>query len=94
MDFNEMIKQHEQSGAEISIATYPVNAKDATSFGIMKTNEENPKPTQKLQQKKTESSGGRGKSKNENYGNESFAKNGKLNTEKKTDVTGREPKRN
>jgi len=41
MDFNEMIKQHEQSGAEISIATYPVNAKDATSFGIMKTNEEN-----------------------------------------------------
>ncbi|MCH2194321.1 glucose-1-phosphate adenylyltransferase [Kordia sp.] len=41
MDFNEMIKKHEQSGAEISIATYPVNAKDATSFGIMKTNEEN-----------------------------------------------------
>jgi glucose-1-phosphate adenylyltransferase len=41
MDFNEMIMQHEKSGAEISIATYPVNAKDATSFGILKTNEEN-----------------------------------------------------
>ena len=41
MDFNNMIKAHEKSGAEISIATYPVNAKDATSFGILKTNEEN-----------------------------------------------------
>jgi len=40
MDFNKMIKKHEESGAEISIATYPVNAKDATSFGILKTNEE------------------------------------------------------
>lgn len=41
MDFNEMIKAHEKSGAEISIATLPVNASDATSFGILKTNEEN-----------------------------------------------------
>ncbi|MBC8754758.1 glucose-1-phosphate adenylyltransferase [Kordia sp. YSTF-M3] len=41
MDFNDMIKKHEEAGAEISIATYPVNAKDATSFGILKTNEEN-----------------------------------------------------
>jgi len=41
MDFNEMIKKHEESGAEISIATYPVNASDATSFGLLKTNEEN-----------------------------------------------------
>ncbi|WP_046745786.1 glucose-1-phosphate adenylyltransferase [Kordia zhangzhouensis] len=41
MDFNDMIHQHEKSGAEISIATLPVNAKDATSFGIMKTDEEN-----------------------------------------------------
>lgn len=41
MDFNKMVKAHEESGAEISIATYPVNAKDATSFGILKTNEEN-----------------------------------------------------
>ncbi|WP_445747110.1 glucose-1-phosphate adenylyltransferase [Polaribacter sp.] len=41
MDFNKMVKAHEESGAEISIATYPVNAKEATSFGILKTNEEN-----------------------------------------------------
>ncbi|TMM29376.1 glucose-1-phosphate adenylyltransferase [Polaribacter aestuariivivens] len=41
MDFNDMIKKHRESNAEISIATYPVNAKDATSFGILKTNDEN-----------------------------------------------------
>lgn len=41
MDFNDMIKKHEENGAEISIATYPVNAKDATSFGLLKTNDEN-----------------------------------------------------
>ena len=41
MDFNNMINAHEKSGAEISIATLPVDAKDATSFGILKTNEEN-----------------------------------------------------
>ncbi|WP_339756331.1 glucose-1-phosphate adenylyltransferase [uncultured Winogradskyella sp.] len=41
MDFNEMIDAHEVSGAEISIATYPVDAKDATSFGILKTDENN-----------------------------------------------------
>ncbi len=41
MDFNEMIDRHEKSGAEISIATYPVNAKDATSFGILKTDDKN-----------------------------------------------------
>lgn len=37
MDFNEMIKRHEESKAEISIATLPVNAADATGFGILKT---------------------------------------------------------
>ncbi|MBT8256427.1 MAG: NTP transferase domain-containing protein, partial [Bacteroidia bacterium] len=41
LNFNEMIEQHEASKAEISIATQPVNAKDATSFGLLKTNEEN-----------------------------------------------------
>ena len=40
MDYNEMIKTHEEMGAEITIATMPVNAKDATGFGIMKTNKE------------------------------------------------------
>lgn len=41
MDFNEMIEAHEASGAEISIATQPVNAKEATSFGILKTDKNN-----------------------------------------------------
>ena len=41
MDFNNMIEAHEKSGAKISIATLPVNEKDATSFGILKTNNEN-----------------------------------------------------
>ena len=37
MDFNEMVSAHIKNKAEISIATIPVNAKDATSFGILKT---------------------------------------------------------
>lgn len=39
MDFNDMINRHVKSNAKISIATYPVDAKDATSFGILKTDE-------------------------------------------------------
>jgi len=41
MDYDKMIDAHEKSKAKISIATIPVNAKDATSFGILKANEEN-----------------------------------------------------
>lgn len=41
MDFNEMIENHKKNKAKISIATYPVNAKDATSFGILKTDNKN-----------------------------------------------------
>ena len=41
MDFNEMLEAHIESEAEISIASLPVNAKDATSFGILKTKEDN-----------------------------------------------------
>ena len=41
MDFNKMIKAHEQSGATISIATLPVTAKEAPEFGILKTDSEN-----------------------------------------------------
>ncbi|AJR03085.1 glucose-1-phosphate adenylyltransferase [Siansivirga zeaxanthinifaciens] len=40
MDYDKMIEAHEKSGAEISIATIPVNKKDATSFGILKANDE------------------------------------------------------
>lgn len=41
MDLEDMIQKHKESEAEITIATYPVNAKDATGFGLLKTNEEN-----------------------------------------------------
>ncbi|MFY7666347.1 glucose-1-phosphate adenylyltransferase [Flavobacterium sp.] len=37
MDFNQMIKAHHESGAEISIATLPVTSKEAPEFGILKT---------------------------------------------------------
>ncbi|WP_017256731.1 glucose-1-phosphate adenylyltransferase [Pedobacter arcticus] len=39
MDFRHMIKNHIDKGAEITIATIPVNAKDGTSFGILKADE-------------------------------------------------------
>lgn len=41
MDYNQMVEQHVKTGAEISIATIPVNAKDATSFGILKSDDKN-----------------------------------------------------
>lgn len=40
MDFKDMLQAHIEAGAEISIATIPVTAKDANDFGIMKTDEE------------------------------------------------------
>ena len=36
MDYELMIDAHMKNNAQISIATIPVNAKDATSFGILK----------------------------------------------------------
>ncbi len=41
MDYNLMLEQHVESGAKISIATIPVNAKEATSFGILKSDDKN-----------------------------------------------------
>lgn len=41
MDYNEMINAHIEANADISVATYPVNAKDGTSFGILKTDDNN-----------------------------------------------------
>jgi len=41
MDYDEMIRAHEESGAKISIATIPVTAKEATSFGILKSDDQN-----------------------------------------------------
>jgi len=40
MDFQELINFHIQNKAKITLATIPVTAKDATSFGILKSNEE------------------------------------------------------
>lgn len=40
MDFQEMIEAHMRVKADISVATIPVNAKDATSFGILKSDEQ------------------------------------------------------
>ncbi|SEW44620.1 glucose-1-phosphate adenylyltransferase [Chitinophaga sp. YR573] len=37
MDFREMLQHHIESQAEVSIATIPVTAKDASDFGILKT---------------------------------------------------------
>jgi glucose-1-phosphate adenylyltransferase len=39
MDFAEMLENHKKLGAHISVATIPVNAKDATEFGILKSGE-------------------------------------------------------
>lgn len=41
MDFNKMLEAHRDAGAEITIATMPVKEKDATSFGILKTDKNN-----------------------------------------------------
>ena len=41
MDYEHLINEHEKSNAKISIATIPVNAKDATSFGILKSDDKN-----------------------------------------------------
>jgi len=41
MDYNIMLEHHIASEAKISIATIPVNAKDATSFGILKADDNN-----------------------------------------------------
>jgi glucose-1-phosphate adenylyltransferase len=40
MDLRDFVKKHAESGAEISIATLPVDKNDAPGFGIMKVNED------------------------------------------------------
>jgi len=40
MDFIEMLENHKKMGADISIATIPVAARDASDFGIMKKSDE------------------------------------------------------
>ena len=41
MDFDEMIDNHKKSKADISIATIPVGASEATEFGILKKSDGN-----------------------------------------------------
>ncbi|MFY8003547.1 MAG: glucose-1-phosphate adenylyltransferase, partial [Chitinophagaceae bacterium] len=41
MDFEEMILAHKSKGADISIATIPVDERDAPEFGILKADEQN-----------------------------------------------------
>lgn len=41
MDFQEMLDEHVNNNADITIASIPVNAEDATGFGILKKNENN-----------------------------------------------------
>ena len=41
MDFGNMFRTHEKEGADITIATIPVTKKEATEFGILKSDEEN-----------------------------------------------------
>ncbi|MBK8518898.1 MAG: glucose-1-phosphate adenylyltransferase [Saprospiraceae bacterium] len=41
MDIEEVLLDHFEQGADVTIATIPVVASDATSFGIMKVNAEN-----------------------------------------------------
>jgi glucose-1-phosphate adenylyltransferase len=41
MDFAEMIDNHKAAGADITIATIPVEAREATEFGLLKTDANN-----------------------------------------------------
>lgn len=41
MDYSSIIDFHVENKGDVTIATIPVNAKDATGFGILKANEEN-----------------------------------------------------
>ncbi len=40
MDFGNMFRTHEKNGADITIATIPVTEKEATEFGILKSDED------------------------------------------------------
>ncbi len=41
MNYEHLINEHKKSKAKISIATIPVNAKEATEFGILKSDDKN-----------------------------------------------------
>ena len=39
IDFQDMLAEHKAKGADITVATIPVSAKEASEFGILKTND-------------------------------------------------------
>lgn len=41
MDYSALVDFHVENGGDVTIATIPVNAKDATGFGILKADESN-----------------------------------------------------
>lgn len=41
MDYSSLIDFHVENGGDVTLATIPSNAKDATAFGILKANEDN-----------------------------------------------------
>lgn len=73
MDFQEMLDNHIEIGADISIATIPVNDRDAPEFGIMKVNEEGTiisfieKPKRELLPDWVSDTGDQMKAENRNY---------------------------
>jgi glucose-1-phosphate adenylyltransferase len=73
MDFNKMVQEHISKGAEVSIATIPVTAKDATDFGILKVDEDNfitsfiEKPAAELLPDWTSDTGAEMQGENRNY---------------------------
>ena len=40
LDFESILAYHVKEGADVTVATIPVNAKDATGFGVMKVNKD------------------------------------------------------
>ncbi|HAH50730.1 MAG TPA: glucose-1-phosphate adenylyltransferase, partial [Balneola sp.] len=40
MDYRNLLERHKENKSDLTIATIPVNAEDATGFGIMKTNKD------------------------------------------------------
>jgi glucose-1-phosphate adenylyltransferase len=40
MDYRKMLAHHRETGADVTLGTIPVTAQDATSFGILKTDDE------------------------------------------------------
>ncbi|MBN9298368.1 MAG: glucose-1-phosphate adenylyltransferase [Filimonas sp.] len=73
MDFLSMINSHKESGADITIATIPVVEKEASDFGILKTNEHNiitsfiEKPKKELLPEWTSDTGDEMKKEGRNY---------------------------